>query len=290
MKKLICILCSVSMLTFSVFADKSAFYENGKVIDTMFVNAELGLRIRDYPSLKSNKICLLAHRMAVKIVAIGKEETIDGMTAPWVEIVLPRYKWKSLDPEYGWVFGGYLSQTQPAFIKPETAQELERYLSSVGAWNEYANDETKRYALCFQENHGFYRGILDTDIGESGSWKAISKDTVQFKTMYVIHEDIDDHVWSLTFTFFEDGNFYYTSGRDKVYCYPCVDYPYFPAIYTIGKYGNALEECEAKDYIGDADWYIKYGISAKGTQFEEQYRKYWDPIMRQRQRKADTMK
>ncbi|WP_191017120.1 hypothetical protein, partial [Treponema zioleckii] len=92
MKKLICILFSFTILAASSFADKSLFYENEKVIDTMYVDSEEGLRVRDYPSLKSNRLCSLQHRFPVKVVAIGKEETIDGITAPWVEILIPRYE------------------------------------------------------------------------------------------------------------------------------------------------------------------------------------------------------
>jgi hypothetical protein len=31
-----------------------------------------------------------------------------GITAPWGEILIPRYEWKNEEPEYGWVFGGYV--------------------------------------------------------------------------------------------------------------------------------------------------------------------------------------
>ena len=109
----------------AAFADKSLFYENGKVLDTMYVNSEDGLKVRDLPSLKSNRICGLAHRLPVKVIALGKEETIDGITAPWIEILVPRYEWKSDDPEYGWVFGGYLSKFQASFVKPKNAAQLE---------------------------------------------------------------------------------------------------------------------------------------------------------------------
>ena len=83
-------------------ADKSRFYQNGKVIDTMYVDSADGLRVRDKPSLKSNRLCGLTHRLPVKVVAIGREETIDGITAPWIEILLPRYEWHGFEPEYGW--------------------------------------------------------------------------------------------------------------------------------------------------------------------------------------------
>ena len=121
MKKVICILFTLTVLLVSAFADKSRFYENGKVIDTMYVDSEDGLKVRDYPSLKSNRLCGLQHRLPVKVVAIGKEEAIDGITAPWVEILLPRYEWKSDNPEYGWVFGGYLNKEIPAPTASRTA-------------------------------------------------------------------------------------------------------------------------------------------------------------------------
>ena len=119
MKKVICILFSLTVLVASTFADKSRFYKNEKVIDTMYVNAGDGLRVRDKPSLKSNRLCGLPHNFPVKIIAIGKEETIDGITAPWVEILIPQYEWKSVEPEYGWVFGGYLSRDSLILFLPK---------------------------------------------------------------------------------------------------------------------------------------------------------------------------
>ena len=41
----------------STFADKARFYQNGKVIDTMYVDSVEGLRVRDKPALKSNRLC-----------------------------------------------------------------------------------------------------------------------------------------------------------------------------------------------------------------------------------------
>ena len=99
MKKSVWILFSLTVLIASIYADKSRFYENGKVIDTMYVNSADGLKVRDYPSLKSNRLCGLQHRLPVKVVAIGKEETIDGITAPWVEILIPKEEWKNISKE-----------------------------------------------------------------------------------------------------------------------------------------------------------------------------------------------
>ena len=35
---------------------------------------------------------------------------------------------------------------------------------------------------------------------------------------------------------------------------------------------------------------IKSGVSAKGTEYEQQYHDYWNPIMEQHQKKVDEMK
>ena len=111
MNKLIGILFSFILLLNFVFADKSRFYENGKIIDTMYVDSEDGLKVRDYPSLKSNRICGLSHRTRVSIVDVAEDDIIDGIQAPWIKIVIPAQV-KSTQ-KYGWVFGGYLSKEKP---------------------------------------------------------------------------------------------------------------------------------------------------------------------------------
>ena len=142
MKKIFCILFSFTVLFTLAFADKSRFYEDGKVIDTMYVDSEDGLKVRDYPSLKSKRLCGLSHRFPVKVVAIGKEETIDEITAPWVEILIPQNEWKGNNPEYGWVFGGYLAKKLPEFKKPETAGQFKQYLED-SYWRFWWEDEAK---------------------------------------------------------------------------------------------------------------------------------------------------
>ena len=52
------------------------------------------------------------------------------ITAPWIEILIPSYEWKNKEPQYGWVFGGYLSKEQPEFIKPRTKDEFIQFLES----------------------------------------------------------------------------------------------------------------------------------------------------------------
>lgn len=110
MKKVFLILSIAICTLTSVFADSSRFYKNGKIIDTMYVNSPEGLRVRDNPTLSANKICGLPHRLPVKVIEVGQEATIDEITAPWIKILIPHYEWKNAHTEYGWVFGGYLSE------------------------------------------------------------------------------------------------------------------------------------------------------------------------------------
>ena len=174
------------------FAEKSRFYENGKRLDTMYVDSKEGLRVRNTSSLKSEKLCSLPHRLPVKVVAIGREEKIDGITAPWVEILLPRYEWKNSEPEYGWVFGGYLKEKQPVFKKPSTKEELKNYLTSFFYWVELSESSWKEKELedyfkliwyydiytCFSQNN-YYKSCESKSYGD-GTFKLIDSETLEF--------------------------------------------------------------------------------------------------------------
>ena len=278
------------------FADKSRFYKNGKVIDTMFVDATDGLRVREEPSLKGKKVCALQHRMAVKVVAVGKEVTLDGIKAPWVEIVVPKYEWKGDEVEFGWVFGGYLKKEQPKFTAPKTAAELRQYLVSVEKFDEYENDEVCYYKLNFWDSGRFWRGKDGSGIGEGGTWNAVSKDTVEFHTEYVMEFE-DEYSWELKLVFESDGSFHFDAGESVNYCYPSFAQDN-ASVYSTTRHGNFI------DWLADVKYWspydtpieervmelIKWGISAEGTKFEQMYHDYWNPIMAEHQKKADSGK
>ena len=310
MKKLITIFTLIFSFAGTAFADKSRFYENGKVLDTMYVDSPEGLRVRDKPSLKSNRLCGLPHRLCglphrlpVKVVAIGKETTIDGITAPWVEILLPRYEWKGSEAEFGWVFGGYLAGEQPDFTKPpKTAKELQDYLSSIDAWDEYENNENHYYIFSFGKDGSFWHGKDGSGIGEGGTWKAISKDTVQFHTSFVM-EYGEDSSWELTFVFEKDGSFHYDTSDGANYCYPArraSEWTYYASncmgnlmdwyIWYYEVYLKELEGWQEREKARHIRELIQSGVSAKGTGYEWRYHDYWNPIMAEHQKKADEMK
>ena len=51
-------------------------------------------------------------------------------------------------------------------------------------------------------------------------------------------------------------------------------------------------EKKRSNKIQDSDIqnFIKYGLSPEGTDYEQQYHDYWNPIMEEHQKKADAMK
>ena len=76
------------------------------------VYREKSLRLRETGSTSGKAITTMQADTYVRILSLGKEETIDGITDNWVEVEL---QWDSKDLEgdrlygkTGWCFGGYL--------------------------------------------------------------------------------------------------------------------------------------------------------------------------------------
>ena len=317
MKRSLLIFLLLSFAIISVFADKSRFFDNGKVIDTMFINSEDGLRVRDKPSLNSKRLCALPYRFPVKVVAIGKEEKIDNITAPWIEILIPRYEWKNEEPEYGWVFNW----------KELSEWELEHFGSEMSVG--YSKNDYYEY---FYDKTYF-----------DGKYKTVDSNTIEFELL--------EHEWEPDY---EDPNYVSTPRIKKekrkileisenMYIYVSFDYKNneyseekimcmgwtfqanrinmdSPSLYlndhsglnrytkidtlSYGKEVDELYGSESKlnhEYLNRALYshkvpfekavndFIKSGVSAKGTKFEQQYHEYWNPIMEEHQKKADTM-
>lgn len=123
MKKYIVLFISF-ILVFQLAAESNKYYKNAKSVNTMYVNSFEGLKVRDAPNLSGKRICGLVNAQPVKIIEIGNETTIGGIKDNWVKILIPAYDWKEEKPEFGWVFGGYLSEkkikydlTSPTDIK-----------------------------------------------------------------------------------------------------------------------------------------------------------------------------
>lgn len=296
MKKLflfLIILCSVFS---SAFADKKRFYENKKVINTMYINSPQGLRIRDKPDFRSNRICSVNYRFPVKIVAIGKEVTVDGITDPWVEVLLPRYQWKSKStPEYGWIFGGYLSKEKPAFTAPETTSQTIDFL-------QFYNWKLEENSYIAFERNGYYKeGLWGTGFGQEGTWSMPDKSTINIKMRVYGYGDDDSYVdIENKYDFKIIDEYTILFGEHKLissFCFRdvCFDES---SIYSFDINGNnfiqALEKLysdnpesfevtrnSTKEYFMEA---IISGIDASGTEYFAEYEKYWSPIMKNHQK------
>lgn len=285
MKKIIIVLFLFAFACADFWADStSRFYRNGELLDTMFVNSPEGLKIRDGEGLKSVRIAGVDHRMPLKIIRLGKTETIDGISAPWVKVLIPRYSWASAGTRFGWVFGGYLQENRPALSTTGwTASDLANYLGKY-RWREYDADSEPGYIFSFDNEQGsFWRGKAGSGIGEGGTWKAISRNEVSFHTTFVM-EDEEDERWNLKFTFYPDGSF--SHGEYRLY----IDFAYIleeglqdtPEYYELSMNGcNFLEWVATTEWIRDKDELIREaieaGISAEKTKADEDelYHQYW---------------
>ncbi|MCR5290557.1 MAG: SH3 domain-containing protein [Treponema sp.] len=112
-----------------LFADTSKFYnEYNQLLPGMHVDTKNGLDVYSNPSFSSEKLATLSHADYVLIREVGAEETIDGVTGPWVKIVLYPENWKNADKEeYGWVFGENLTPALPEFTNiPDVLAEIQK--------------------------------------------------------------------------------------------------------------------------------------------------------------------
>ncbi len=320
------------ILSFS-FAEKERFYREGKVIDIMYVDSEDGLKVRDKPSLKSNRLCALPHRLPVKIVAIGKEETIDGLTDPWVEILLPRYEWKTDEPEYGWVFGGYIQNNQADFKIPQTAQQLEDYLKRAN-WtlpDKKAGSAEDHYNFSTSDYYGYVysktKNFVDADTAwffqnyddddNQSTWKVLNNHQIEIH-WYIPsstnrHKNPINKVEVLEVKPVSDGVCYINGTKylNKPFVnrlhWSYYDALKMPLVYNsefysdnnskrdiISAINNCLFDYSQENYLLDdlraelIRELIKYGISVNGTDYETDYRDYWDSIMIEHQKNADS--
>ncbi|MBQ0003562.1 MAG: hypothetical protein KBT21_08485, partial [Treponema sp.] len=96
-----------------VFSDyetlKKFYYKDSELYPYAYIHEDSerynkNINIYKSPDINSEVVFTENFFMA-NISAIGKKATVNGQTSHWVEIVLPRFIWKSNEPEYGWVFG-----------------------------------------------------------------------------------------------------------------------------------------------------------------------------------------
>jgi len=296
MKRKSIVISFLFLLIVFASADSNKFIVNGKIVNIMYVDSLEGLRVRDNPNLNGNRICNLTHSMPVKIVAIGKETIIDQITAPWVEILIPRYEWKNDQPEYGWVFGGYLSLAKPVInIKNPSQKELEIFLTSK-LWILDKSSFLKEFT-----HHGKYYSLKLASGGiVAGTYNVISSNTVNLKTQFgdedyvskvetsvlkitIITEDrimINDEIYN---SYIDASSYDIKDISDFIYSkyYGESLYKY---IFINNPYNFEYTEIQKKQIT---DELIKYGVSAEGSDYVNRFNAYWYPIVNNFQAKIE---
>lgn len=344
MKKKLVVIFVFTTIVASSFADKSRFYENGKVVDTMYVNSKEGLRIRNAPNLSGEKLCAIPHEIQVKVVAVGKEMVIDGIKDPWIEILIPRYLWSGDEPEYGWVFGGYLSNRR---ANDELPLELRLQLHEWGVSNSCMVDfcvqgfNSKTFSFTCHNLPGL--GGQKFTMKYTGTWK-VKNETIFLEGTQSFYECNNLVVQNNSYKTQLTEKDYYASSMLRLNILPLIGYPeiempygykslldintlkesdetrqrFFPGyrrrtsdgevqidfsklhIYydAWSDFGDDRDTffnplLDISDYLNGSEHLIQplieAGVDPRYSNYVEQYRKYWDPIMSEHQKKADEM-
>ena len=107
----------MTKITFPRHGDGTCDYESGggvpgkKIVNGVY-RAKDNLRLRETGSTSGKAITTMQANTCVRILSLGKEETIDGITDNWVEVELQfganDTEGKLIHGEVGWCFGGYL--------------------------------------------------------------------------------------------------------------------------------------------------------------------------------------
>ena len=107
----------MTKVTFPYHADGTCDYESGggvqgkKIVNGVY-RAKENLRLRETGCTSGKAITTMQADTYVRILSLGKEETIDGKTDNWVQVETLfgaiDTEEKLIQGEVGWCFGGYL--------------------------------------------------------------------------------------------------------------------------------------------------------------------------------------
>ncbi len=291
MKKIFSILIVLISLT-NIFAEDFNFYKNNPTIDLMYVDSPEGLRIRNQPSLNSEKIGVLYDRMIVKVIEIGELTTIDGIKSNWIKILIPIDTIKNNEKTYGWVFGGYLSKSLKQFTTVNwTDLDLKRYISRF-AW--------------VQDNHHYYENFssdgkytlkgIERGIFSEGTYDVSLKNkTITIETL--MYTDDTDGPWEKTIVYkivsISENNLVYDFNGKKITLIPAFTNWFFRSCFNHEKIEmdeqqqnsiNALFYLFSSKILMDIKsdevfWknMIKMGIKIpENINYMKSYNQYWD--------------
>lgn len=132
-------------IMFFLFTNSTVIINSQENInEPRWVTADVGLNMRDSPSLKAKKIGLIPHGEKVLLIEeTGNLITISGVTGKWSKI-----KWKG---KMGWVFGAYLTSNK---ITGETSDNSGQSID-IDSWKTFTN---KKYGYSFKYPPGYTTG------------------------------------------------------------------------------------------------------------------------------------
>lgn len=258
MKKYILVLITLIFCSNLVFSLDNNSFKNNKNIEYLYVNSPEGLRIRNKPALSGNKIGVLYDRMKLKILEIGAEETIDGITSNWIRVLLPVESLKQKKTVSGWVFGGYLTDVlKPFSTKDWTDRDLILYLSRFEWWNGYRFTQDGKCFWALKESGAGASGTYSVSIknktvdltlvygDDTGEWEETRTKHFDIKT---IHEDkivfSNDEMFEPDFFKFSD--YYYDLTIEENYALKYWESGFYVLCYDFG-------QKMLKEFIKDKD-------------------------------------
>lgn len=277
-----------------LFSLDAKYFQNNKKIDHLYVNASDGLRIRERPDLSSTKIGILYDRMAVKVIAVGNEVIIDGIKSNWVKILLPVQTLRSGYNEYGWVFGGYLTDKIKKFSTDGWKDsDLKNYLSRF-AWT-----SGKRGYYEYNADGSYKYGLLESGAGAYGTYFASMKTKSITEKVKVGDEDYESELRTFVYNIVkieeykliirneEGAEIILRPAITNSYFYPTLAWENFEntSDFGISSY-NALMYASSSDLIKeiyDENYFpkvksnlIKMGIYMDDEDYKKDYNKYWN--------------
>ena len=239
---LLILLCSSNV----IFSLDASYFKNKKS-DFLYVNSPEGLRIRNKPSLSGTKIGLLYDRMKLKILEIGTEETIDGITSNWIRVLLQVESLKQKKTVSGWVFGGYLTDSlKPFSTKDWTDRDLILYLSRFEWWNGYRFTQDGRCFWALKESGAGASGTYSVSIknktidltlvygDDTGEWEETRTKHFDIKT--VLEDKIiflNDEIFEPDF--FKFSNYYYDLTTEENYALKYWETGFYVLCYDFGQ-------------------------------------------------------
>jgi hypothetical protein len=249
--------------------------EDYSLKNTMFTGSISGINVRKDENVTSKLLCNIPLNMQVKVVQLGKKETVDNLESYWVRIYIPHYLQKEAGTKYGYVFGAYLSRNQKD-LKTLPQNWSKKNVENLLTGATWRNKETSDFCL-FTKSGIYIKGNSYRSYNENGNWKVLSINQIELSpkgssSVEKINIDVLD-AWTIKL-------------NDQIF-ENVINLGAFsleePVFYNTDKYGrNLLQYYSLTNKKYDSDYVkelISEGLCADNSRFTQAYDSYWDKIM-----------